>query len=130
MLTNFDLFFPCSYLIIYLLTLKLSFSHLNLKTGASGGGGAERTIIFYPTSLRNSYAYGSTLCSFRLLTGTARQFSKLTETVKLAGPLLMQAGWGRCVRKSFERAGCCSAHHLAVTGLLKGSVMGRTAFWW
>lgn len=40
-LTNFDLFFPCSYLIIYLLALKLSFSHLNFKTGASGGAGQK-----------------------------------------------------------------------------------------
>lgn len=61
MLTNFDLFFPCSYLIIYLLASKLSFSHLNFKTGVSGGGGAERTIIFYPASLRNNCAYGSTV---------------------------------------------------------------------
>lgn len=32
--------------------------------------------------------------------------------------------------KSFERAGCCGTRHLAVIGLLTGSVTGRTASWW
>ena len=39
-------------------------------------------------------------------------------------------GAGEMCEKSFERAGCCDAHHLAITGLLMGSVMGRTASWW
>ena len=129
MLTNFDLFFPCSYLIIYLLALKLSFSHLNFKTGVSGGGGAERTIIFYPASLRNNCAYGSTLFFSSSHTDSKAVF-KVDRNGETGWPLLRRVGRGEMCAKSLRRTGCCSARHLAVIGLLMGSVMGRTVSWW